>query len=48
MKKMPKKKTKKIVDPSGDDKMVKGKMVDPSGDNRFAKMKNKKGKAKKK
>jgi len=37
-KKMPMKpKGKKLVDPSGDNKMVKGKMTDPSGDDKFAK-----------
>jgi len=36
-------KGKKLVDPSGDNKMVKGKMTDPSGDDKFmGKMKAKK------
>ena len=37
----PKKKSKKLVDPSGDNKMVKGKMTDPTGDDRFAGAKKK-------
>jgi len=37
---MPFGKGKKIIDPSGDNKMVKGKMTDPSGDDKIVKKKS--------